>query len=244
MEHEIDMMRTLNHRNIVKYLGTYKDASNLSIFMEFVSGGTLEKIYKTYPMNENIVRVYTKQILEGIEYLHVNNVIHRDIKAANILVDCSGTCKLADFGSSKKIYGSLNQNFQSMCGTPYWMPPEVIKQTGHNRYADIWSLGATVFEMIAGRPPWSEKKDISVLLTIAEASDPPKYPRHISMELRSFLDCCFKRVPNQRANIHELLRHPFVNIQSRIQKYHFALAQIEEEPTPVASEYSKKRTSS
>ena len=123
----------------------------------------------------------------------MNNVIHRDIKAANILLDSQGTCKLADFGSSKKIYGSLNQNFNSFCGTPYWMAPEVIKQSGHNRYADIWSLGCTVFEMIAGRPPWSEKKDISVLLAIAEAKDPPKYPKNISPELKSFFDCCFKR---------------------------------------------------
>jgi serine/threonine protein kinase len=80
-----------------------------------------------YPMNENIVRVYTKQILEGLEYLHANNVIHRDIKAANILLEKQSICKLADFGSSKKIYGSLNQNFSSLCGTPYWMAPEVIK---------------------------------------------------------------------------------------------------------------------
>lgn len=104
-------MRTLNHKNIVKYLGTYKDTSSLNIFLEFISGGSLEKIYKTYPMNENLIRVYTKQILEGIEYLHVNNVIHRDIKAANILVDQTGSCKLADFGSAKKIYGSLVNSF-------------------------------------------------------------------------------------------------------------------------------------
>ena len=83
-------MRTLNHANIVQYFGTYKDKQKLSIFLEFVSDGTLERIYKTYPMNENLIRAYTKQILLGIEYLHVNNVIHRDIKAANILVNSKG----------------------------------------------------------------------------------------------------------------------------------------------------------
>ena len=103
----MELLKTLNHRNIVKSLGTHKDKQNLNIFLEFVSGGSLERIYKTYPMNETLIRVYTKQILEGIEYLHLNNVIHRDIKAANILVDSNGCCKLADFGSSKKITGQL-----------------------------------------------------------------------------------------------------------------------------------------
>jgi serine/threonine protein kinase len=144
-------------------------------------------------MNENLIRVYTKQILEGIEYLHVNNVVHRDIKAANILVDSKGTCKLADFGSSKKFYGSFNQ-FKSLCGTPYWMPPEVIRQSGHNRHADIWSLGCTVYEMLMGHPPWTDKKDIiQVFLCIATATEPPLIPANalVSPELKSFLEACF-----------------------------------------------------
>jgi serine/threonine protein kinase len=87
MEQEIELLRTLNHKNIVKYLGTKKDRTKFSIFLEYVPGGSLERIYKTYPMNENLIQIYTKQILEGIEYLHAHNVIHRDIKAANILID-------------------------------------------------------------------------------------------------------------------------------------------------------------
>ncbi len=108
LELEINLLRSLNHKNIIKYLGSYKDEENLNIFLEYVSGGSLERIYKTYPMTEILLRKYTKQILEGLEYLHVNNVIHRDIKAANILTDSDGLCKLADFGSSKKIYGSMS----------------------------------------------------------------------------------------------------------------------------------------
>ena len=126
------------------------------------------------------------------------------------------------------------------------MAPEVVKQSGHNRYADIWSLGCTVYEMITGRPPWSERKYISVLLAIAEETEPPKYPKNISPELKSFFDCCFKRDPYKRANVYELLRHSFISIQAKVQKYHFVLDKIEEEltPGPTLSEYSKKIASS
>ena len=101
---------------------------------------------------------YTYQILQGLEYLHALGIVHRDIKSTNILVDEQGVCKISDFGSAKT---TLEDNMESMkymtvCGTPYWMAPEVIKQEGHNRKADIWSLGCTVFEMATGRPPWSK----------------------------------------------------------------------------------------
>lgn len=236
LEQEIELLKTLNHRNIVKYLGTHKDKNKLNIFLEYVPGGSLENIYKTYPMNENLIRVYTKQILEGVEYLHINNVIHRDLKAANILVDSKGTCKLADFGSSKKFKESLQKTqYQSLCGTPYWMPPEVITQSGHNRHADIWSVGCTIYEMLLGHPPWNEKKDIfQVFLSIATATEPPRIPANyaVSAELRSFLDCCFQLKPERRANIYELLRHKFIDNTGKIQKYHFTLDKIDEELTP------------
>ena len=83
---------------------------------------------------ESLIKIYAKQILEGLEYLHVHNVIHRDIKGANVLVDSNGICKLADFGGAKKIYNDANGIFNSLKGTPYWMAPEVIKQSGHGRY--------------------------------------------------------------------------------------------------------------
>jgi len=124
--------------------------------LEYVPGGSLEQIYKRYPVTEHLVAKYTQQILYGLEFLHYKNVIHRDIKAANILFKEDGTCQLADFGSSKMICEGIEKKNKSFCGTPYWMAPEVIRQTGHNRFADIWSLGATVYEMIIGKPPWYE----------------------------------------------------------------------------------------
>ena len=98
-------------------------------------GGSIAELLKKYGIfREPLIRNYTKQILEGLEYLHAHNVIHRDIKGANVLVDSHGVCKLADFGGAKKIYGLSNkEQFNSIKGTPYWMAPEVIKQTGHGR---------------------------------------------------------------------------------------------------------------
>ena len=101
--------------------------------------------------------------MEGLEYLHAHDVVHRDIKGANVLVDCNGICKLADFGGAKKIYSAANkEQYTSLRGTPYWMAPEVIKQTGHGRKADIWSVGCTVIEMATGKPPWSQYKNLVI----------------------------------------------------------------------------------
>ena len=102
------------------------------------------------------MRKYVAQLLVGLKYLHEQRVIHRDIKAANILVDDRGTIKLADFGSSKRLdsMGMINNGNLSLRGTPYFMAPEVIMQIGHGRKADIWSVGCTILQMVTGQPPW------------------------------------------------------------------------------------------
>lgn len=142
LELEIDLLTRLNHKNIVTYHGCEIKDNKLYIFLEFVGGGSLQKALEEYgELHEKLIKKYTKQILDGLEYLHYKRVIHRDIKAANILVH-KGVCKLTDFGASKKIVDDYSsEKFKSFIGTPYWMAPEVIKQTGHSRFADIWSLG-------------------------------------------------------------------------------------------------------
>ena len=118
-----------------------------------------------------------------------------------------GQCKLTDFGSSKVLCAE----HKTLTGTPYWMAPEVITQTGHNRFADIWSLGCTVYEISTGQPPWSDQQTgIMVLVKIVNATGPPTYPSHMSVQLQNFLNCCFQKVPSQRSNVYELLNHPFI----------------------------------
>jgi serine/threonine protein kinase len=100
-------------------------------------------------------------MLEGLKYLHINGIIHRDLKCANVLVDNMGVIKLSDFGASKRIIHDYSDDFdetklsKSVKGSPYWMAPEVIKRTGHAKPADIWSLGCCVLEMLTSKPPWS-----------------------------------------------------------------------------------------
>ena len=145
---------------------------------------------------EPLIRLYTRQIVEGVSYLHAMGIIHRDIKGANILVDADGIVKLADFGASKQLQNVMGASVQqqSLKGTPYWMAPEVIKQTGHGRQADIWSVGCTMIEMLTGKPPWSHcDTQVSALFHIASSKDPPKLPTDISSVCSSFLLLTFAR---------------------------------------------------
>lgn len=130
-------------------------------------------------------------MLEGLKYLHDKNIIHRDLKCANVLVDNTGLIKLSDFGASKKILQTFNDQGQgvddmsrSVIGSPYWMAPEVILKTGHGKPADVWGIGCCVVEMLTSKPPWYDHgKDAKTVMTVIKSStQPPKYPDNISKE--------------------------------------------------------------
>jgi serine/threonine protein kinase len=138
--------------------------------------------------------------------------MHRDIKGANILVDNKGCIKLADFGASKKVVKLATiSEAKSMKGTPYWMAPEVIRQTGHNWQADMWSVGCTVIEMATGKPPWSQQfQEVAALFHIGTTKSHPPIPEHLSHQGKDFLLKCLQREPTLRPSATELLKHPFV----------------------------------
>lgn len=213
-EQEIKILSMFPHKNIVKYYGTKKTDEYLHILLEYCPGGSIAKLldqYITFP--EDVIRSYTQQILEGLEYLHYHNLIHTDIKGANILVDENGNCKLSDFGGTTIIRPDKesNTNCLDFKGTPNWMAPEIIKQQEHSRYSDIWSLGCTIIEMCTGEPPWSEYKNhLAAVYQILVTETPPKLPDNISKNLRNFLERCFIMNPTERANVVELLKHPFI----------------------------------
>jgi len=138
--------------------------------------------------------------------------MHRDIKGANILVDNQGCIKLADFGASKQVAELATiSGAKSMKGTPYWMAPEVILQTGHSFSADIWSVGCTVIEMVTGKAPWSQQyKEIAAIFHIGTTKSHPPIPDNISSDANDFLLKCLQQEPNLRPTASELLKHPFV----------------------------------
>ncbi|CAK9858316.1 unnamed protein product [Sphagnum jensenii] len=208
LQQEIIVLSELKHENIVQYLGTETTEDKLYIFLELVSKGSLASVYKKYPMFEEQVRVYTRQILHGLKYLHDRKIIHRDIKCANLLVNVNGVVKLADFGMAKEVDNMDKLN--SCKGSAYWMAPEVINITeSYGIAADIWSLGCTVLEMVMGKPPLSDLEWHEVLWKVGNGEGPP-IPENLSCDLKDFVKQCLEVDVKRRATVDTLLTHPLV----------------------------------
>ena len=211
LQKEISVMWHLDHANIVRYLGTARSERYLFIVIEFVSGGSIANMLQQFgPFIEKLIRRFTLHILSGVQYLHEKCIIHRDIKGANVLVTNNGMAKLADFGCSKQLAGmctaSMEESMRAIRGSVPWMAPEVIKQSGHGRSSDMWSVGATVIEMGTGKPPWPEfTNNLAALFHVATSKHPPPPPSHLSKSCANFLNRCMQIEPSARATAAQLL---------------------------------------
>ncbi|KAF9453114.1 Pkinase-domain-containing protein [Macrolepiota fuliginosa MF-IS2] len=205
---EIDLLKNLNHSNIVKYKGFVKTREYLYIILEFCENGSLHNIVKKFgKFPENLVAVYISQVLEGLVYLHDQGVIHRDIKGANILTNKDGTVKLADFGVASSVTaGAANA---AVVGSPYWMAPEVIEQSGATTASDIWSVGCLVIELLEGHPPYHDLDPMPALFRIVQDDCPP-IPDGASPIVKDFLYHCFQKDCNLRISAKKLLKHPWM----------------------------------
>ncbi|GMH31343.1 hypothetical protein Nepgr_033186 [Nepenthes gracilis] len=190
LEQEIELLSQFRHDNIVQYLGTDKDESKLYIFLELVTEGSLASLYQTYRLRDSQVSSYTRQILLGLKYLHDRNIVHRDIKCANILVASNGMVKLADFGLAKAT--KLN-DLKSCKGSAFWMAPEVVNQRneGYGLSADIWSLGCTVLEMLTSHVPYHPLEFVQALFRIGKGLPPP-IPDSLSKDACDFVLQCLR----------------------------------------------------
>ncbi|XP_029313336.1 mitogen-activated protein kinase kinase kinase 22 [Cottoperca gobio] len=214
LECEIQLLKNLRHERIVQYYGCLRDLEQkkLTIFVEFMPGGSIKDQLKAYgALTEKVTRRYTRQILQGVSYLHSNMIVHRDIKGANILRDSSGNVKLGDFGASKRIQTICmsGTGIKSVTGTPYWMSPEVINGEGYGRKADVWSVACTVVEMLTQKPPWAEYEAMAAIFKIATQPTKPILPDNVSDASRDFLRQVFVE-EKWRPTADVLLSHPFV----------------------------------
>lgn len=180
-------------------------------------GGSVAHLLKQFgPFSLGVVREYTRQILLGLEYLHENGIIHRDIKGGNILVDANRTVKLADFGASTQL-SQFNQTqvTTTVKGTPYFMAPEVLASSKYGRKGDIWAVGCTMIQMLTGEPPWKDRNlkglvQLHLLLTSWEGGPPP-YNCEITEEARECLELCFQKKEADRPTASQLLQCRFLS---------------------------------
>jgi serine/threonine-protein kinase 24/25/MST4 len=194
---------------LTNYYGSVVFGTKLWIAMEYLDGGSLLDKVKDKPLTEAQIAVTMREVLLGLQYLNSTGKIHRDIKAANILLSKDGQVKLADFGASTQLTDTMTK-CNTFVGSPYWMAPEILTQNNYDGKADIWSLGITCLELTTGKPPLSEITPLKVITVIPTKPPPEPDKTKFSKNFVDFVAVCLTKDPKARPTTHVLLKHPLI----------------------------------
>ncbi|KAG0671744.1 hypothetical protein C6P42_003406, partial [Pichia californica] len=211
IQQEIQFLSNLKSvPNITHYYGSYLNGHKLWIVMDYCAGGSVRTLLKPGPLQEKYIAIVARELFIALQFIHENGVIHRDIKAANILINKDGKVKLCDFGVAAQLTSTALKR-TTMAGTPYWMAPEVITEGAtYNSKADIWSTGITIYEMATGNPPYSDKDALRAMQFITQHEPPRLEGRQYGPLLKEIIAICLEEKQDLRPSAEELLKSKFI----------------------------------
>lgn len=215
---ELAVLSSCASSHVTKYKSAFLRRQTLWIVMEYLGGGSCADLLKPPPhhLSESHIAIISRELLLGLSYLHGEGKLHRDIKAANVLLGMDGRVKLADFGVAAQLTG-LKSMRNTFVGTPFWMAPEVIQQEGHDARADIWSLGITAIELAYGQPPHANVHPMKVLFQIPKQPAPRLEGGNWSRDFRDFVALCLTKDPDHRPTAKQMLKHRFIRHAGKVE---------------------------
>ncbi|KAF2826935.1 Pkinase-domain-containing protein [Ophiobolus disseminans] len=213
---EIALLSTCHSPYVTEYKTSFVKGVKLWIVMEFLGGGSAADMLAPGAIAEAHIAIMCRELLLGLDYLHSTGKIHRDIKAANVLLTDQGRVKLADFGVAAQLTNMKSQRM-TFVGTPFWMAPEVIQEAGYDFRADIWSLGITAMELAEGAPPYAGSHPMKVLFTIPKNPAPRLSGDQWSKDFKDFIAHCLIKDPDRRGTAKELLKHRFIQRAGKVE---------------------------